>query len=163
MGYAPGDVRDFNPRSPCGERPLLVPDTFSMVKFQSTLPLRGATRGVTVIGCASGYFNPRSPCGERRVPAPTPSRCRYFNPRSPCGERLILKILSGWRFVFQSTLPLRGATDRSSSAAPCTCHFNPRSPCGERLAGQPAQRRCRRISIHAPLAGSDAWLRRSLR
>ena len=37
-------IHDFNPRSPCGERPLSI---------------TGARR-------TDPYFNPRSPCGERR-------------------------------------------------------------------------------------------------
>ncbi len=79
---------DFNPRSPCGERP----------KEMEMLD-------------AKDYFNPRSPCGERlkrallgdheaakisihapRVGSDPPSRPAFkyfsnFNPRSPCGER----------------------------------------------------------------------------
>ena len=56
---------DFNPRSPCGERPRFSASPCGGPQFQSALPLRGAT------SCASRtlpqvpYFNPRSPCGER--------------------------------------------------------------------------------------------------
>ena len=59
------DRRYFNPRSPHGERCLLL----------------------------SGYaapafdFNPRSPHGERLRQAPVPPCVRDFNPRSPHGER----------------------------------------------------------------------------
>ena len=38
-----GRVRDFNPRSPCGERPPFVWLSATIKKFQSTLPVRGAT------------------------------------------------------------------------------------------------------------------------
>ena len=56
---------DFNPRSPCGERPYEVYTVSCGVKFQSTLPVWGATWA-----CPPGWlwcwdFNPRSPCGER--------------------------------------------------------------------------------------------------
>ena len=55
----------FNPRSPCGERPL----SLSAAAQQAI------------------NFNPRSPCGER----PQCRQCiavnKNFNPRSPCGER----------------------------------------------------------------------------
>ena len=37
-------IRDFNPRSPCGERPELSRNLKSYKEFQSTLPVRGATR-----------------------------------------------------------------------------------------------------------------------
>ena len=35
----------------------------------------------------------------------------YFNPHSPCGERQNGGREGGWPVLFQSTLPLRGATD----------------------------------------------------
>ena len=55
-----------------------------------------------------------------------------FNPRSPCGERRIAPITSRVNLSFQSTLPLRGATVPDGA-----------------VPGKD------RISIHAPLAGSD--------
>ena len=79
--------------------------------------------------------------------------------------------------LFQSTLPLRGATNSSSFKMDVVRYFNPRSPCGERLAqaflgvntflfqstlplrgATGRQQDCGAgglISIHAPLAGSD--------
>ena len=80
-------------------------------------------------------------------------------------------------FEFQSTLPLRGATASDLSIKREFCNFNPRSPCGERrtkpilgvllsefqstlpLRGATyswsSGQHHLRISIHAPLAGSD--------
>ena len=60
------------------------------------------------------------------------SRCSDFNPRSPCGERLISTLLKINSKGFQSTLPMRGATT--------LCRH---------------LKMVRRISIHAPHAGSD--------
>ena len=58
--------RNFNPRSPCGERPIVS--------------------GIYVTSL--NHFNPRSPCGERRAGCETCSRRDHdFNPRSPCGAR----------------------------------------------------------------------------
>ena len=59
-------ARYFNPRSPCGERPWRIRSSDRSSPFQSTLPLRGATRHDVVHGVAGHDFNPRSPCGERR-------------------------------------------------------------------------------------------------
>ena len=86
------------------------------------------------------------------------SRCD-FNPRSPCGERLYSAIALAMLEIFQSTLPMRGATiwnfvpiliykisihaphagsDIFSSIIPTPfSYFNPRSPCGERRAVVP--------------------------
>ena len=36
--------KDFNPRSPCGERQATRPTGTAHPQFQSTFPLRGATR-----------------------------------------------------------------------------------------------------------------------
>ena len=56
---------------------------------------------------------------------------------------------------FQSTLPLRGATLALYPKVPSSGYFNPRSPYGER----PWETNCplwsSKISIHAPLTGSD--------
>ena len=101
---------NFNPRSPCGERPC----GNSFCQF-------------------TDHFNPRSPCGERQCDAVIVGQRFDFNPRSPCGERRpdswsrphaphisIHAPLAGsdgrqrqrrgCRIIFQSTLPLRGAT-----------------------------------------------------
>ena len=215
-------TRNFNPRSPCGERPDSHTVTASGSIFQSTFPLRGATFPVAVWRYAADisihvplagsdivhqfgfvdrlisihaplagsdprtrpsstrttYFNPHSPCGERRgegvgdgerdlisihAPLAGSDQCHKpmapclhdFNPRSPCRERLFRRIRARPVCVFQSTLPLRGATVRGlqhfvpaeiSIHAPLAgsdagrfrarfprCYFNPRSPCGERL------------------------------
>ena len=56
----------------------------------------------------------------------------YFNPHSPCGERLVSMPAKLMVFIFQSTLPLRGATWA------LTGNYNAQI-----------------ISIHTPLAGSD--------
>ena len=101
----------FNPRSPWGERRLRLP----------------------IFLLNPSNFNPRSPWGERPSHAtlcltplsisihaprggsdgtfpPFPSSVRYFNPRSPWGERPNPYFSSWVSSVFQSTLPVGGAT-----------------------------------------------------
>ena len=100
-------------------------------------------------------FNPRSPCGERRRYCLIRSSTVYFNPRSPCGERPHYNSRACPRVLFQSTLPVRGATAGRDPIGGYYCsfqstlpvrgatltatdivapppNFNPRSPCGER-------------------------------
>ena len=133
-------------------------DPEKWIRFQSTLPVRGATSFSRAAFAGSCYFNPRSPCGERHTKAglsqrftrisihapragsdPTSKKSLgvilYFNPRSPCGERRRATRWQRSTARFQSTLPVRGAT---------TSHA---------LAEE-----YREISIHAPRAGSDANL-----
>ncbi len=58
--------------------------------------------------------------------------------------------------VFQSTLPVWGATlGRSTPLIPVP-YFNPRSPCGERRFLVRHARVQPHISIHAPRVGSDS-------
>ena len=121
----------FNPRSPCGERHDTSLRTAG-ARISIHAPLAGSDGS-----CGSALevdldFNPRSPCGERLGDCAIGLSPRHFNPRSPCGERRTAKNAYKWLDEFQSTLPLRGATD--------TRHHHP-SKTG--------------ISIHAPLAGSD--------
>ena len=123
-------------------------------RFQSSRPLRGATivspssrRGprISILAPLAGrdwrtgrthpdgnHFNPRAPCGARLSIIIIFSIVNHFNPRAPCGAR---PPCGRWRRGsrrFQSSRPLRGATDRD--------------------AGGP---RVKMISILAPLAGRD--------
>ena len=123
--------------------------------FQSTHPVRGATR---------------CPAARRFQPV-------YFNPRTPCGVRRVRKVAGKLPLVFQSTHPVRGATwsaVRRCSGGYISIHapragcdeghgessthrlnFNPRTPCGVRQAGHAGHRDLGQISIHAPRAGCD--------
>ena len=144
----------FNPRSPWGERQLWRRPCIPTSGFQSTLPVGGAT-----VKCSRGYvvhrisihaprggsdsfgagrqnkgddFNPRSPWGERQHGPVQPDGCQNFNPRSPWGERLARSPFALKKQIFQSTLPVGGATVTNLR----TCAIW-------------------RISIHAPRGGSD--------
>ena len=103
-------------------------------EFQSTLPLRGATRNI------------RRTIANKQISIHAPLTGSDFFPQC-CAK---------WQTSFQSTLPLRGATVRNyglDSTKPISIHapltgsdycflaaistgtyFNPRSPYGERLA-----------------------------
>ena len=105
--------KDFNPRSPHGER---LQHTYTIIGkhiFQSTLPAWGATRAKSAFKSASHDFNPRSPHGERPPSGFSVAEALYFNPRSPHGERLVGTIGVLRRARFQSTLPAWGATSET--------------------------------------------------
>ena len=96
--------------------------------------------------------------GSDRVRRLRPASSCDFNPRSPCGERLSVSLSRSMDALFQSTLPMRGATHRDvqgkrkqviSIHAPhagsdllsrpepaLETYFNPRSPCGERRCSE---------------------------
>ena len=147
--------RHFNPRSPCGER-LKTRQLFLLYQvFQSTPPVRGATHTYGVIHHPR-HFNPRPPCGERLgVSSTVYASIVDFNPRPRAESDALQKIYETGSTVFQSTLPVRGATVKPFLSSPAIAYFNPRSPCGERPWGARRGEGRRYISIHAPRAGSD--------
>ena len=124
-------TNNFNPRTPCGVRRSQQPAQEAAKIFQSTHPLRGATKfrqsfcppidisiHAPLAGCDAPSaaacsrtrdFNPRTPCGVRPSCAVQAAHVRDFNPRTPCGVRL-----------------------GSTCFHPNATHFNPRTPCGVR-------------------------------
>ncbi len=102
--------------------------------FQSTHPVRGATRSGHMPPSATRHFNPRTPCGVRPDdPTVWILLQPYFNPRTPCGVRPSAPVAARISArisihapragcddeprsrimtprIFQSTHPVRGAT-----------------------------------------------------
>ena len=124
---------NFNPRSPCGERPSdttvsgrqssrfqstlpvwgatqRMRRSLKAVEFQSTLPVWGATHRITA-GLVDLAISIHAP------------RVGSDGTGSPCQRQ---------NRGFQSTLPVWGATPGTMAPAGLTMYFNPRSPCGER-------------------------------
>ena len=76
-------------------------------------------------------FNPHSPCGERRG-FRRQRLAVHISIHTPlAGSDWLIVSWSVTVRVFQSTLPLRGATFRHYRI-PTQINFNPHSPCGER-------------------------------
>ena len=145
---------NFNPRSPWGERLSGAQAPPHLERFQSTLPVGGATeRHVSERRqCQISIHAPRG--GSDRFCQSSARRYVHFNPRSPWGERQASRWGLPPQGGFQSTLPVGGATLRlatklqtyyisihaprgGSDALWYVCanrlhYFNPRSPWGER-------------------------------
>ena len=60
--------QNFNPRSPRGERPTLVPIPLQATRISIHAPRGGSDPKNLVRMTRKRYFNPRSPRGERRSP-----------------------------------------------------------------------------------------------
>ena len=127
----------FNPRSPCGER-LYSAYNFPLAQGISIhAPRAGSDSANPGLSAISRNFNPRSPCGERRE-----------NGRE-CGK--------GGK-IFQSTLPVRGATILLCFVA-SMFYISIHAPrAGSDIAFRIGSRILVVISIHAPRAGSDEKL-----
>ena len=126
---------DFNPRAPCGARPHSFRALLAPALFQSTRPMRGATRKLTAGPGPLIDFNPRAPCGARR--GADESRCvlMEISIHAPhAGRDLVSSCAANVFHVFQSTRPMRGATEAKD---------------------REQDTRLTNISIHAPHAGRD--------
>ena len=95
--------------------------------------MRGAT--------AAGSALPGPPCN--------------FNPRAPCGARLVLVGTAYLAWSFQSTRPMRGATEHPESQRQFQ-PFQSTRPMRGATYSWPEWRALRLISIHAPHAGRDS-------
>ena len=132
VGFAPLFYRNFNPRSPCGERLWRRGLPLRGWRFQSTLPVWGATLPWWRPFGHSPDFNPRSPCGER--------------PHLPGCVRRSVK--------FQSTLPVWGATQIGRKFR-CAGGISIHAPRVGSDFAMPQSLLLLLISIHAPRVGSD--------
>ena len=77
----------FNPRSPCGERPRRILKQDILSRFQSTLPVWGATSAFQRLACALLFQSTLPVWGATRSDHSIGNNCGNFNSRSPCGER----------------------------------------------------------------------------
>ena len=126
--------KNFNPRSPWGERLSRSPCQYCIPPFQSTLPVGGATR-TYFLGSGGAYISLHAPRGGSDLP-----------------QCLLLCNI----FLFQSTLPVGGATNCNPHQAksPAISIHAPRGGSDQQI--NLAQQLTIRISIHAPRGGSDS-------
>ena len=148
------------------------------MKFQSTRPVRGATRTPRIPPRLCPSFNPRAPCGATHVDG----RARASRPVSihaPRAGRDDVRV-DDQRAEAEVSIhaPRAGRDDGAHSIRTAKSSFNPRAPCGarrlverfaQRLDGFNPRAPCgarpvrlgRRVegelvSIHAPRAGRDS-------
>ena len=128
------------------------------LRFQSTLPVWGATR-------SSGSLTRRPMRFQSTLPVWGATRRPGRSSRGAGGFQSTLPVWGATRqgadkmpaCVISIHAPRVGSDDRIRWPPPQPTYFNPRSPCGER---PPAVRQCGQwhpISIHAPRVGSD-WV-----
>ena len=153
-------MENFNPRSPRGERRIetATPDEIANL-FQSTLPARGATRGLTGKPRLTliSIHSPRE--GSDKLVFVLIIVIADFNPRSPRGERHGQRGLLCKGEEFQSTLPARGATipyNAERQGGVISIHA-PREGSDTHRSRKKYANKI--ISIHAPREGSDAIIR----
>ena len=176
-GHPRANRRTSDRPSFCGVRPASAARPASIPRFQSTHPMRGATRYGHRLHHEPADFNPRTPCGVRPLRAHRLGVAMEFQSTHPlrgatCGDQ---KVCAGRRISIHA--PLAGCDWQSrvkvmssrnfNPRTPCgvrllvvhslglVVDFNPRTPCGVRPFCSLSTKRRSKISIHAPLAGCD--------
>ena len=87
--------RDFNPRSPHGERPTPAIIAPAAEDISIHAPRTGSDVKDMQTCSTTLHFNPRSPHGERHLLHGVERLGAYFNPRSPHGERRLTDVTMG--------------------------------------------------------------------
>ena len=184
---------NFNPRSPWGERHQASRRGHIGGDFNPRSPWGERQSRFCLLGKKGRDFNPRSrhfhpqafraisihaPRGgeRRRVRKPPGRKRKHFNPRSPWGERRYVPGVCLVDKLFQSTLPVGGATlsllphpapwaisihaprvgsDLAKCVALCSARISIHAPRGGSDVQAGRMRKMEGISIHAPRGGSD--------
>ena len=192
----------FNPRAPYGARLqvqilirtdkiisihaphtgrdwLMVPGILYTWEFQSTRPIRGATRSCWTPAAQSWHFNPRAPYGARHRNYVAPRLTELFQSTRPirgatgdvcrlhsCADISIHAPHTGRDFSrfwilcssiqFQSTRPIRGATTPTAGRPANSRKFQSTRPIRGATTTRPHSITSKEISIHAPHTGRDS-------
>ena len=196
----PACAANFNPRTPCGVRHRRREEACRYGRISIHAPRAGCDLSQPSSCQPNSDFNPRTPCGVRRrkpgrvgdangisIHAPR-AGCDFYRRCKATGRKISIHapragcdvvgcVIAERLLIFQSTHPVRGATEVGTWQSKTIRHFNPRTPCGVRQTrfakpairlvfqsthpvrgatrGQIQIRGNRMISIHAPRAGCD--------
>ena len=124
--------RNFNPRTPCGVRRKCFACCLARCRFQSTHPLRGATR-IRPPQWAVPQFQSTHPLrGATSWNTPQECHCLHFNPRTPCGVRPVNNGEISAAEAISIHAPLAGCDSGVRLVDISKLYFNPRTPCGVR-------------------------------
>ena len=127
-----------------------------VIRISIHAPRVGSDHIAVNFGKFGDDFNPRSPCGERLDALRAAESVDVFQSTLPVWGATSDRFTVYFPPQFQSTLPVWGATLEYALLRASAGDFNPRSPCGERRSWHPAGQAPPGISIHAPRVGSDA-------
>ena len=179
QGRIPRPVLSISIHAPrVGSDVLDLSSSHTTSLFQSTLPVWGATwcwllqwpYPLISIHAPRVGSDHKQRVGEVLIPkisihAPRvgsdPADCgaykqdNHFNPRSPCGERPRWALLRVSLRIFQSTLPVWGATHTKCLPGFCKAISIHAPRVGSDVFKNRFRRRRWNISIHAPRVGSD--------
>ncbi|EQW45442.1 hypothetical protein HMPREF9017_01563 [Parascardovia denticolens F0305] len=148
--------RNFNPRSPCGERPHAVLVDAEVVGISIHAPLAGSDQRIAVRRGVASQISIHAPLAGSDTPDNRfISLAWIFQSTLPLRGATDRLELTCDQWAFQSTLPLRGATNVDAKTR-LLVKFQSTLPLRGATSKATTASTTRDISIHAPLAGSDA-------
>ena len=151
----PAAERNFNPRSPHGERPAFCSAAALGAAFQSTLPARGATINPATMNGSQGISIHAPRTGSDFDSWDEMLEPGNFNPRSPHGERLETPEEIGAGEIISIHAPRTGSDDAAAVADGKDKPFQSTLPARGATVARQLVREPLKISIHAPRTGSD--------
>ena len=149
--------RCFNPRSPCGERPVGEPPVRAVVDVSTHAPLAGSDDGRSH-HLGIGLVSTHAPLAGSDGGVPAARGHQQVSTHAPLAGSDRPHLQGDHRRRVSTHAPLAGSDSSARSCRRPASSFNPRSPCGERPASPPLKSRPKKVSTHAPLAGSDEVL-----
>ena len=145
----------FNPRTPCGVRPVGDQKTIDIDGFQSTHPLRGATISTTEATDANGIFQSTHPLRGATSPYRDSATVPVFQSTHPLRGAtidMVDKLTASFNISIHA--PLAGCDALAICSKPTTTYFNPRTPCGVRLSPSATSAKPRTFQSTHPLRGA---------
>ena len=154
-GTPPPSWRDFNPRAPCGARLRMSDFVTVFILFQSTRPVRGATVDGEQMS-REVFISIHAPRAGRDSPRSAwPWSCRNFNPRAPCGARPQRGLHVDLAGDISIHAPRAGRDIVCMIKTPPKTAFQSTRPVRGATIHPAIQFMSTIISIHAPRAGRD--------
>ena len=149
-------MKDFNPRSPCGERLFVCYKHTAIVKFQSTLPVRGATLAQPLNRLRRNLFQSTLPVrGATLVRAsynqPT-NNISIHAPRAGSDYEMTVDAWDGGISIHAPRAGSDGVNVKFSVSDEISIHAPRAGSDAQKLYDETV---AKTISIHAPRAGSD--------
>ena len=147
---------DFNPRTPCGVRRYGCRHDHRRARISIHAPLAGCDDGQAATDFATILFQSTHPLrGATRAPFPyfAVQAISIHAPLAGCDLPVVNAAAKGYTISIHA--PLAGCDPASLRRCTRNRNFNPRTPCGVRRSPYSRNGFAYNISIHAPLAGCD--------
>ena len=126
----------------------------SIIWFQFTHPVWGATQQLFGSWLIDTSFNSRTPCGVRHSLSCNFYTSWSFNSRTPCGVRPDSSVRTWFCWWFQFTHPVWGATSTDRPEL-LTLRFQFTHAVWGATSANYRRNNTKRVSIHAPRVGCD--------